>query len=62
MAWDERIRTIERNGESKLKQKLPTLTYQDNALKLTLLLLLGWNYQDHTFLKEILVGEAALQY
>ena len=44
MAWDERIRTIERNGESKLKQKLPTLTYQDNALKLELLLLLGWNY------------------
>ena len=33
MAWEERMSTIERNGESKLKQKLPTLTSQDNGIK-----------------------------
>ena len=33
MAGEERIRTIERNGERKLKQKLTTPTSQDNGIK-----------------------------
>ena len=33
MAWEERIRKIERNGESKLKQKLPTPASRDNGIK-----------------------------
>ena len=33
MTWQERIRTIERNGESELKQKLPTPASQDNGIK-----------------------------
>ena len=33
MAWEERIRTIERNSESKLKQKLPRPVGRDNGIK-----------------------------
>lgn len=33
MTGEERIRTIERNGERKLKQKLTTPTGQDNGIK-----------------------------
>ena len=30
MAWEEAMHTIERNSESKLKQKLPILASWDN--------------------------------
>ena len=33
MAWEEWILTIERNGESKLKQKLTTPAIRDNDIK-----------------------------
>ena len=33
MVWEERILTIEENGESKLKQNIPTSTNQDNGIK-----------------------------
>ena len=33
MDWEERMHTIERKDESKLKQKLPIPTSQDNGIK-----------------------------
>ena len=33
MAWEERVHTIDRNGKSKLKQKLPTPASSDNGIK-----------------------------
>ena len=33
MAWEERMRTIERNGEIKLKQKFLTPASWDNGIK-----------------------------
>ena len=33
MTGEERLRTIERNGESKLGQKLPSLASRDNSIK-----------------------------
>ena len=32
MAWEERMRTIERIGESELKQKLRTQASRDNSV------------------------------
>ena len=33
MAWEERMSTIKRNGESKLEQKLLTPASQGNGIK-----------------------------
>ena len=33
VAWEERMRTNERNGESELEQKLPTQASRDNLIK-----------------------------
>ena len=33
MTGEERLGTIERNGESKLAQKLPSLASRDNSIK-----------------------------
>ena len=33
MAWEEKLRTIERNGETKLKQELSTPASQNNGIK-----------------------------
>ena len=34
MTWEDRMHLIKRNGESKLKQKLPTLASQDNGINM----------------------------
>ena len=39
MAWEDRMHLIKRNGESKLKQKLPTLASWDNGIKMNTVVL-----------------------
>ena len=50
MAWEERMSMIDRNDESKLKQKLPTPTSQDNGVKTDVVVVVAvvnntWNRQ-----------------
>ena len=46
MTWEERMRThtIERNGESKLKKKLPTPANWDNGIKIDVVVVISSVY------------------
>ena len=44
MTWEKSMRTIERNGENKLKQKLPTPVSWDNGIKTMLLFIYFFQY------------------
>ena len=49
MVWEERMRSIERNGESELKQKLPTPASRDNGIKMVVVVVVVFVNSQRTY-------------
>ena len=47
MAWEERMHTIKRNGEGKLKQKLPIPATRGDGIKTDIVVFLSSHSRDH---------------
>ena len=54
MAWEKWIPTIERNGESKLKQKLTTPASRDNDIKTDVVVTVTYDFVNLQLLAKVL--------